>query len=211
MTILRSPRLALRSYVRAPVARALVLAALSAPALASAACGGSGTPPRAAGPAAATAASGAERWFPLEEGRLYHYETMDEVGDTGMIVGRVRRADAAHGSLEMSDVTRRFVFKDDGVYEADGTLLLPSRPEVGRSFMGRRGGGARIVAVGERVTVPAGAYDDCVVVEERPPVGDGVQRTTFCAGIGIVRIDVESEAKRARVQLKTYGFPAKLP
>lgn len=156
-------------------------------------------------------ATGAERWFPLEDGRLYHYETMDEVGDTGMIVGRVRRSDASHGSLEMSDVTRRFVFKEDGVYEHDGTLVLPSRPEVGRTFMGRRGGGARIVAVGERVTVPAGAYDDCVVVEERPPVGDGVQRTTFCAGIGIVRIDVESEAKRARVQLKTYGFPAKLP
>ena len=60
---------------------------------------GDGKPPAApTGPAKGPTVSNVDQYFPLEEGRIYHYVT-SESGETGMLVAKVHRTDASHGEL----------------------------------------------------------------------------------------------------------------
>jgi hypothetical protein len=45
--------------------------------------------------------------------------------------------------------------------------------------------------VGQDVTVPAGTYDDCAVVEEVRTNPDRVLRTTYAAGVGPIALEYQ--------------------
>ncbi len=53
------------------------------------------------------------------------------------------------------------------------------------------GGRARITAVAQSVTVTAGRFDDCVVVEATRTDPPRVVRTTFAPGVGPVIIELQ--------------------
>ena len=172
------------------------------------ACGG-GKPPEA--PASAPPASGSsvERYFPLEEGKIYDYVT-NEGGDTGMLVARVHRTDASHGELRMSNASKRFVYKPDGVAYDEGAYILKAPLEVGASWPGEHGGTTRIVSIDAAPKLAAGTYAGCVqTVEEngRPP--GARYQTTYCPGVGMVLLEVAAGGAEARAELKSYGFPVK--
>ena len=173
------------------------------------ACGGEvpakapSTPPPASG-------SSVERYFPLEEGKIYHYETK-EGPDTGMLVAKVHRVDAAHGELRLSNATKRFAFTPDGVAYEGGAFILRGPVEVGTSWPGEHGGTTRIAATDATVQVPAGSYSSCVqTVEEngRPP--GSRYETTYCPGVGMVLLVVRAGGSEARAELKSYGLPVKI-
>lgn len=175
-------------------------------AILSAGCGKSVEVPA---PPIAKPASGSsvEQYFPLEEGRLYHYVTA-EGGDTGMLVAKVRRTDATHGELRLSNATKRFVFSPEGVAYDTGAFILKAPLEVGKSWPGEHGGTTRIAAVDAAPKVQAGAYASCVqTIEEggRPPGSKYV--TTYCPGVGMVLLEVQVASGEARAELKSYGAP----
>lgn len=154
--------------------------------------------------------SSVEQYFPLEEGRLYHYVT-SEGGETGMLVAKVHRTDATHGELRLSNATKRFVFSPDGVAYDTGLFILKAPLEVGKSWPGEHGGTTRVATVDAAPKVPAGTYASCVqTIEEggRPP--GSKYATTYCPGVGMVLLEIQVAGGEARAELKSYAPPVKI-
>ena len=74
--------------------------------------------------------SAVETYFPLEEGKMYSYET-NEGGEKGMLVARVHRTDPLHGELRLSNATKRFVYSTEGVAYDTGAFILKAPVTVG--------------------------------------------------------------------------------
>lgn len=178
--------------------------------MASSACEGE-KPAQSPSPSApAASGSSLERYFPLEEGKIYHYVTKDG-GDVGMLVAKVHRVDPTHGELRLSNATKRFVFTPDGVAYDGGAFILKGPAEVGTSWPGEHGGTTKILATDAAVEVPAGHYSSCIqTVEEggRPP--GSRYETTYCPGVGMVLLVVRAGGAEARAELKSYGMPVKI-
>jgi hypothetical protein len=159
---------------------------------------------------ASARASLLERYFPLEEGKLYHYVTK-EGGDVGMLVAKVHREGPTHGELRLSNATKRFVLSADGISYDGGAYILKGPVEVGTSWPGEHGGTTKITTIDAAVDVPAGHYASCLkTVEEggRPP--GSRYETTYCPGIGMVLLVVSAGGGEARAELKSYGAPVKI-
>lgn len=171
------------------------------------ACSGADKAPAASAPKAPSGGS-FESLFPLVDGNIYAYDTKD--GDeTGMLVAKVKRTDATHGELQLSNKTNRFVYAADGVTYDTGTYILKGPLEVGTSWEGEHGGLVKIDAVDRAVTVPAGSYSGCVrTVEEGAALPPGKRyETTYCPGVGMVLLAVRAPVGQATAELKSYGKP----
>lgn len=176
------------------------------PLVVTAACAGSGAS-RPEATSAAPPASPIERLFPLEDGRIYHYVTTDN-GEAGMLVARVRRSDATHGELRMSNTSKRFVYAQGSVGYDGGATILKAPIEVGASWPGEHGGTTRIASVDASPKVAAGSYSGCVqTIEEGGRVPGARYATTYCPGVGMVLLEVHAPGGEARAELKSYGLP----
>lgn len=154
------------------------------------------------------AASAADAYFPLVAGRMYHYVT-DENGEQGMMVANVTRTDATHGGLQIGNAGKRFVYDAQGVSYEGGAYVLKVPLATGTHWSGEHGGETRIVSADASVTVPAGTYGSCVETQE-DVVPEAHYKNTYCPGVGLVRLEVESRRGRARVELQRYGAPMKI-
>jgi hypothetical protein len=172
---------------------------------------GDGKPPTApTGPAKASSVSNVDQYFPLEEGRLYHYVT-NENGETGMLVAKVHRTDAAHGELRLSNATKRFVYTPEGVAYDGGAFILKGPLDVGATWPGEHGGTTRVTTVDAAPKVPAGSYGSCVqTVEEGGRPTGSKYATTYCPGVGMVLLEIVVTGGEARAELKSYGAPVKI-
>jgi hypothetical protein len=172
-----------------------------------AACGGAAEVPPAS-TAAKPAVSSFETLFPLEDGNIYAYTTKD--GDeTGMLVAKVKRTDATHGQLRLSNKTNKFVYAADGVTYDTGVYILKAPIAVGTSWQGEHGGIMKIGAVDLSVKVEAGSYSSCVRTDEEGgglPPGKRYE-TTYCPGVGMVLLHVKAPVGEASATLKSYGKP----
>lgn len=149
-------------------------------------------------------------FFPLEEGRIYHYVT-NENGETGMLVAKVHRTDASHGELRLSNATKRFAFKPDGVAYDGGAFILKTPLDVGTSWPGEHGGTTRIASTDAAPKVPAGTYASCVqTLEEGGRPAGSTYTTTYCPGVGMVLLEIKVQGGEARAELKSYGMPMQL-
>jgi hypothetical protein len=175
--------------------------------LGAAACGGE--VPTASAPASAPrSGSPVERYFPLEDGRIYHYVTR-EGDDTGMLVARVARTGEDRGELRLSNATKRFVYAPDGVaYEGGGAYVLKAPLEVGATWAGEHGGTTRITRTDADVAGLAGRYAGCLeTVEEGGRIEGARYASTYCPGVGMVLLEVTAGGDAARAELKSYGAP----
>ncbi len=146
----------------------------------------------ATGPQNAVSGSSIERFFPLVDGMVYTYTTVNEVGDQGLLVARVHRTDAYHGELRFPSGAKVFELAPDGVLihsrggEPSYVIKLPI--QAGTSWRGEHGGQSRILNADALIDTPAGHYEGCVqTLEERG--GDRPTRyaTTFCPRSGWCR------------------------
>ncbi|WP_437646433.1 hypothetical protein [Sorangium sp. So ce362] len=189
---------------------------LAALALALIGCGGAAGPARPAawnaapdGQKGATSGTPAERYFPLVDGHIYHYATLSERGEQGLLVARVHRADGRRGELRFPSGAKRFEFTPEGVIRSDtGVFVLKEPIAPGTTWTGEHGGRARIAAVDAAIEVPAGRFTGCVqTVEER--LGDRPARfvSTYCPDVGVVAIEAASGASYERAELTSYAPP----
>jgi hypothetical protein len=72
---------------------------------------------------------------------------------------------------------------------APGDFLLKSPLRLGAHWP-ILGGTATVAAVGKTVTVPAGAFSNCVVVEENRSSPARLVRTTYAPGTGPIAVDL---------------------
>jgi hypothetical protein len=171
------------------------------------ACGGKGSEAPASAPAAK---NDIEYYFPLEDGKIYHYVTK-EGGETGMLVAKVHRPQAHRGELRVSNGTKRFMYVADGVTYVGGAYILKAPLETGASWPGEHGGTTKIVATDATITVPAGKFTSCVkTVEEGGRPATSHYESTFCPGIGLVQLVVTAQGNESRAELKGYGMPIKI-
>jgi hypothetical protein len=161
--------------------------------------------------AATTPASDLERFFPLEEGKIYNYATREGT-DTGMLVAKVHRTDKSHGELRLSNATKRFVVSPEGIaYDGGGAFILKGPAEVGTSWPGEHGGTTKITSTDVAVEVAAGRYASCLrTVEEGGRLPGSRYETTYCPGVGMVLLVVNAGGIEARAELKSYGAPVKI-
>lgn len=187
-----------------------LLAACSSPA--APAAGGSKFLDDPTGAAGVSSSTDFERYFPLVDGTLYHYETTNDAGDRGILIARVHRTDAAHGELILPSGKKRFTFTDQGVrLEPSGAFVLAGPIAAGTTFRGQNGGRAVIEDVQVVIDVKAGSYRGCLrVVEQRGGDSPARHATTFCPGVGIVALEVEAGTAFERAELVSAGPPVNL-
>ena len=164
----------------------------------------------------AVSGSPAERFFPLVDGMVYTYATLNEVGEKGLLIARVHRIDGLRGELRFPGTgAKSFEILPDGVTlknragETSYVLTLPLA--VGTTWRGEHGGQSRILNAEAMLDTPAGHYDGCVqTMEER--LGDRPTRysTTFCPGVGVVQIEVATGANFERAVLQSYAPPMRM-
>jgi hypothetical protein len=164
-----------------------------------------------------TAASGttAERLFPLVDGMVYTYSTVNEVGEEGLLVARVHRSDSAHGELRFPSGAKAFELLPDGIAlhgrGGETSYVIKTPLVVGTSWRGEHGGQSRILNVDAMIDTPSGHYEGCVqTLEER--LGDRPTRysTTFCPQVGVVQIEVATGSNYERAALKSYAPPMRM-
>jgi hypothetical protein len=121
------------------------------------------------------------RWaYDVERGQeriLATYAVLERIGDTAIVQAGEERLGYA---VRPDGIARR-----EGLELGDYLLKTPVR--AGTSWP-VAGGTARVTAVGETATVPAGTYPDCAVVEETRTNPDRVIRTTYAARVGPVLV-----------------------
>jgi hypothetical protein len=72
-------------------------------------------------------------------------------------------------------------------------MMLPGQPKVGQKFQQEMAPGVgmdriEIKSLTEKVATPAGAFENCIVVEETTPLEKGVTgRKWYAKGVGVVR------------------------
>ena len=179
-------------------------------ALACAACGRADAGPSGSRSTAAPPKTQAELYFPLEDGKIYNYATLDG-GETGMLVARVHRTGKTSGELRLSNATKRFTLTDDGVSYEGGAFLLRAPLAIGSSWSGEHGGTTKITEVDASVDVPAGRFTGCLRTVEVGGRPTGARyESTYCPGVGMVRLVVSAPGTEARAELRSYGMPVKI-
>jgi hypothetical protein len=84
-------------------------------------------------------------------------------------------------------------------------LFMPARPKVGLKFEQERAPGvaedrSSVVAVGRKVTTPAGSFSDCIKTRDVAPLDNKVEFKFYCRGVGLVR----EQAPRTELELVRY-------
>jgi hypothetical protein len=165
----------------------------------------------AAGAQNVSSSSPFEKFFPLVDGNVYAYQTLNEMNATGALMARVHRTDATHGELQYPNGSKRFSIVPDGITVElpSGTRYVLRAPlQEGTSWQGEHDGRSRILKVNAEIETLAGKFSGCVqTLEER--LGDTPVRyaTTFCPGVGVVLVEAATGVNLERAELKSYGEP----
>lgn len=150
---------------------------------------------RPAGPdPAAPPPEDARAFYPLEAGWKWAYD-VEKGGDHILAVYAViERQDAlvtlqAGGErIVYSVLPEGIARRPPGKESPSGDFLLKSPLRAGASWP-IDGGTATVAAAGQSVTVPAGNYTGCIVVEENRMEPARLVRTTYAPGVGPVAIE----------------------
>lgn len=161
-------------------------------------------------------ASGVEKFFPLGDGYVYTYETLDEDGRAqDMMLLRVRRPDPGRAELHTASGVRDLVVTADSIQRQPGGFVLRAPLEKGAQWDGDNGGTTRVQDVNVKLTVPAGTFDGCIqTVEEISGTSRGRITSVYCPTVGLARMTVEQwergERDSKRFDLRSYGPPVNL-
>ena len=179
---------------------------LSALALASA-CGGVDTgapttPERSAAPVTARVL------LPLEHDTVFSYETQTDAGEVGLMILQIRRPRPDLAELDIAGRVQRLDVDATSVMHASGGYLLKDPIHAGATFQGACGV-VTVMETGQRVELPAGPFDDCVVTREESQRPFKRADSTYCPDVGLVSLVVEAsgdaDVLRVETRLKSHG------
>jgi hypothetical protein len=132
-------------------------------------------------------------YFPLATGWKWAYE-VEKNGEKILATYAVVSNTGAAAEVRAGEERTSYAIRPEGIsrLEALGPndFILKAPIHAGAEWA-IQGGTARVVAVGETVTVPAGAFGNCAVVEESRTQPDRVLRTTYAAGVGPIQLEYQ--------------------
>lgn len=196
-----------------PGGRARAVAATLSTLLALGCGSGSARPPAEAPPRRVEADRAPEevlRFFPLEAGMVYSYETQDDAGGRGMLVVQIEVPRPNRAELRVGSRVERLDLDPLGVAYAEGGYLLRQPLSLGSTWRSKAGS-VRVDGVDVAVSVPYGDLRGCVRTVEESALRGAARRvaSTYCPDVGLVLLDVEATSDAGHqhelVKLKTYA------
>ena len=172
------------------------------------ACAGSAThtsaPPRDLSPSSL---------YPLHEGSAWSYDV--DAGDGQLVLATSRVLRSAQGVVEVQSGqgVQRYLLTAQGIARAGGDAYLLRAPiAAGSRWAAGPNTQARVAQVEQTVKTPAGEFEACVVVEEQNAESGQEISTTYCPGVGPVRLEsrmtVRGQALRVTAVLRGFSLEA---
>ena len=129
--------------------------------------------------------------YPLAPGTTYVFQERAP-GETS--VNEISVTHETKTVLGVPCVVVRDVVRRGGVAGAEPGILMPAHPLPGEPYrqqyrLGVAEDFARVVAIGESVSVPAGSFSDCVRTEEWSALEPGTDEKWYAPGVGLVRTE----------------------
>lgn len=148
---------------------------------------------------------------PVAAVEVHEYEHGQLVERTSDYYAQSRDGNVWYFGEHVEDIKDGKVVGHGGQWSAghDGALpglFMPARPSVGRTFEQERAPDvaedrSKVLAVGLRVTTPAGTFSHCIKTEDYAPLDDVTEFKYYCPGVGLVREDTPG----GRVDLVRYS------
>jgi hypothetical protein len=135
----------------------------------------------------------AQAYYPLQAGWHWAYE-VDKGGERILAMYAVRDVVGDTAILETGDERLLYAITPEGIARKEGLSIgdfILRTPMRSGATWAVTGGKATVTAVGKTVTVPAGTFTNCAIVEEVRSNPDRVLRTTFAAGVGPVVVEYQ--------------------
>jgi hypothetical protein len=144
---------------------------------------------------AALAPEDARQYYPLEAGWRWAYD-VEKAGDHILAIYAVVERQGDTAVLQAGEEKIVYAVLPEGIARRapdkespDPDFLLKSPLRAGARWPIDGGGTAVVAKAGHTVTVPAGTYANCVVVEESRVEPARLVRTTYAPGVGPVAIE----------------------
>jgi hypothetical protein len=145
--------------------------------------------------AAGPASEDARHYYPLDRGWRWAYD-IEKAGDHILAIYAVVERQGETAVLQAGEERIVYAVLPDGIARRapskdspDGDFLLKSPLRAGARWSIDGGGTATVARAGHTVTVPAGTYANCVVVEESRVEPARLVRTTYAPGVGPVNVE----------------------
>lgn len=135
-------------------------------------------------------------YLALEGDTVMAYDTLVEGGgERGTIIVQVAEVRPGRFELMNGGHTETLDVTPEEIRLVRGGFLLKAPLRVGACWTGRQGE-VCVASVDRAITVPAGTYSGCIeTVEQTREAGT---RSVFCRGVGLVLLEVTSEATQDR-------------
>lgn len=151
--------------------------------------------------------------LPLEDQMVSNFRMTTDLGDEGILVLEIFRPRPELAELKIAGRAQRLAIEQNRISQTSGGILLETPLEKGHSFIGSFGT-VTITKTNELVTVPAGTYSGCLTTVEESTTPPKRSTSTYCPGIGLVLMEVESFGESAglvRTELTFHGPRIEFP
>lgn len=147
------------------------------------------TPEAAAGPPPEDAAA----YYPFTTGWKWAYN-VDRLGDGMLATYAVVEVRDGTAIVQSGEQKISYALSPEGIARRDGMrssdYLLKSPIRTGATWT-LEDGQAKVATTGQAVTVPAGTFVNCALIEESRTNPQRIGRTVYCAGVGPVSIEIQ--------------------
>ena len=142
--------------------------------------------------AGGTAGNTALDYYPLLPGWGWAYDVESE-GRKVLALYSVAEVRDNVAVINSGDMRMEYLVRPDGIVRREDGLpgdYLVKLPMSAGTAWAITGGGATVTEVEQTVVMPSGSYHGCAMVEEARSEPSRVTRTTYCKGIGPVRMEM---------------------
>lgn len=135
----------------------------------------------------------AASYYPLVTGWKWAYQ-LEKGSETILATYAVTNGSADTAIVLAGDSHLSYALLPEGIARRDGLrvsdFVLKNPIRSGASWP-LEGGEARVTEVGKTVTVPAGTFENCAVVEEHRNNPERIVRTAYGSGVGPLSVEVQ--------------------
>jgi hypothetical protein len=148
-----------------------------------------------------------EPFLPLQDDWVFSYTAwLHEGHDPEQLILQVEHRELSRASLRSGNDVKRLELVADGVRLLGGGYLLKAPLNLGASWAGQSGT-VRVTALDKTLRVGAGEFTGCLETTEvgaREPASGAIV-TSYCPGVGIVKLAVTSGDREQRFELRSFG------
>jgi hypothetical protein len=154
-----------------------------------------------------------EQVFPLKDKTVSNFNMSTDLGDEGILVLEIFRPRPELAELKIAGRVQRLAVEDNRISQASGGILLEAPLTKGRTFKGPFGT-VTVAETNQLIKVPAGAFSGCLTTVEESTTPPKRSTSTYCPGVGLVKMQVESFGEGAGLvatELTYHGPRVELP